>query len=57
MKLLTVILTLPVWLARTSPTLFDEITGPNVTLDSATVSGINQGALSKFLGIPFAVPP
>ncbi|KAF9567730.1 carotenoid ester lipase [Agrocybe pediades] len=30
---------------------------PTVTLDSATVTGINQGNLSKFLGIPFAQPP
>ncbi|CAA7264886.1 unnamed protein product [Cyclocybe aegerita] len=30
---------------------------PTVTLDSATVTGIHQGNLTKFLGIPFAQPP
>jgi len=30
---------------------------PTATLDNASVTGIHQGALSKFLGIPFAEPP
>ncbi|PBK67236.1 alpha/beta-hydrolase [Armillaria solidipes] len=30
---------------------------PTVTLDSATFTGTNSGAVSKFLGIPFAQPP
>ncbi|KAF9478094.1 carotenoid ester lipase [Pholiota conissans] len=34
-----------------------DSSGPTVTLDSATVTGVFQGNLSKFLGIPFALPP
>ncbi|PBK95732.1 carotenoid ester lipase precursor [Armillaria gallica] len=30
---------------------------PTVTLDSATFTGTTSGAVSKFLGIPFAQPP
>ncbi|KIM47457.1 hypothetical protein M413DRAFT_62494 [Hebeloma cylindrosporum] len=30
---------------------------PTVTLDSATLTGLNENGLSKFLGIPFAQPP
>ncbi|KAH7906741.1 Alpha/Beta hydrolase protein [Hygrophoropsis aurantiaca] len=30
---------------------------PTVTLDSATVTGVSDGSVSKFLGIPFAQPP
>ncbi|KDR85818.1 hypothetical protein GALMADRAFT_84978 [Galerina marginata CBS 339.88] len=39
---------------------FDRDPSPSptaVTLDSATITGVSQGALSKFLGIPFAAPP
>ncbi|KDR85794.1 hypothetical protein GALMADRAFT_387164 [Galerina marginata CBS 339.88] len=31
--------------------------GPTVKLDSATVTGVTDGLVSKFLGIPFAIPP
>lgn len=30
---------------------------PNVTLDQATVTGVENGTLEKFLGIPYALPP
>ncbi|KAF8167302.1 alpha beta-hydrolase [Crassisporium funariophilum] len=30
---------------------------PTVTLDSATVTGLSNGSITKFLGIPFAQPP
>ncbi|PPR05604.1 hypothetical protein CVT26_009125 [Gymnopilus dilepis] len=30
---------------------------PKVKLDSATVIGVTSGSVSKFLGIPYAVPP
>ncbi|PPR05606.1 hypothetical protein CVT26_009127 [Gymnopilus dilepis] len=30
---------------------------PSIMLDGANVTGVNQGALSKFLGIPYAQPP
>ncbi|KAF8195109.1 Alpha/Beta hydrolase protein [Pholiota molesta] len=49
--------TLQILLTVASPVERDDSSGPTVALDSATVTGINQGALSKFLGIPFAVPP
>lgn len=32
-------------------------TGPTVTLDSATFTGVTSGNVNKFLGIPFAQPP
>jgi len=32
-------------------------TPPTATLDAATVTGFNQGNLSKFLGVPFAQAP
>ncbi|KAF8893671.1 carotenoid ester lipase precursor [Gymnopilus junonius] len=31
--------------------------GPKIKLDSATVTGVTSGLVSKFLGIPYAVPP
>ena len=30
---------------------------PNVTLDQATITGVENGTLDKFLGIPYAQPP
>ena len=30
---------------------------PSIMLDGANVTGVSQGALSKFLGIPYAQPP
>ena len=33
------------------------IAAPNVTLDQATVTGVENGTLDKFLGIPYAQPP
>ncbi|PPQ79365.1 hypothetical protein CVT25_002635 [Psilocybe cyanescens] len=33
------------------------ISGPTVKLDAATVTGTNVGQISKFLGIPYALPP
>ncbi|PPQ85181.1 hypothetical protein CVT25_004188 [Psilocybe cyanescens] len=32
-------------------------TGPTVQLDSGTFTGVNDGLVQKFLGIPFAKPP
>ena len=57
MKTFTLLSTLPILLAYSSPILEDGTSGPSVTLDSVTVTGIEQGALTKFLGIPFAAPP
>ncbi|KAH9486207.1 Lipase 4 [Psilocybe cubensis] len=56
MRLLLSITFLQFYAVFCSP--LDQVTvSPTVTLDSATVTGINQGALSKFLGIPYAEPP
>jgi len=33
------------------------LAAPTVQLDSATVTGVNDGGVSKYLGIPFAQPP
>jgi acetylcholinesterase len=30
---------------------------PTVKLDSAVVTGVTEGSIDKFLGIPFALPP
>lgn len=57
MKTFMLLLTLPILLTISSPVLQDGASGPTVTLDSATVTGIVQGTLTKFLGIPFAAPP
>lgn len=34
-----------------------EVAAPTVTLDNGTFTGITSGAVSQFLGIPFAQPP
>ncbi|KAF9055814.1 carotenoid ester lipase precursor [Panaeolus papilionaceus] len=39
-------------LARATP-----LTPPTVELDSAAITGVDGGAVSKFLGIPYATPP
>ncbi|PPR03797.1 hypothetical protein CVT24_007477 [Panaeolus cyanescens] len=39
-------------LARATP-----LTPPTVQLDSATITGVDGGTVSKFLGIPYATPP
>lgn len=57
MKTLMLLPALHTLLACSSPVLRDDTSGPTITLDSATVTGIEQGALTKFLGIPFAAPP
>ncbi|KAG7088708.1 hypothetical protein E1B28_012678 [Marasmius oreades] len=33
------------------------LAGPTVSLDSATVTGVTEGRVSRFLGIPYAQPP
>ena len=33
------------------------LAAPNVTLDQATVTGVENGTLDKFLGIPYAQSP
>ncbi|KAF9265365.1 carotenoid ester lipase precursor [Marasmius fiardii PR-910] len=33
------------------------LAGPTVTLDSATVTGVTEGRVARFLGIPYAQPP
>ena len=35
----------------------DKRAAPTVTLDTATVTGVASGAVNKWLGIPFALPP
>ena len=37
--------------------MVDRAAAPTVTLDTATVTGVSSGSVSKFLGIPFAKPP
>ncbi|KAF9007463.1 carotenoid ester lipase precursor [Cyathus striatus] len=37
--------------------LATALTGPTVTLDNATFTGLASGTVSQFLGIPFAQPP
>jgi len=31
--------------------------GPTVQLNNATITGVDVGGVSKFLGIPYASPP
>lgn len=40
-------------------TAFASLTlaAPNVTLGNITVTGVENGTLHKFLGIPYALPP
>lgn len=42
----------------TSATLGIPLAGsPTVKLDNAIFTGLSEGSVSKFLGIPFAQPP
>ena len=34
-----------------------SLAAPTVKLDSAVVTGVTEGSIDKFLGIPFALPP
>ncbi|KAF8971835.1 carotenoid ester lipase [Flammula alnicola] len=54
---LLLLLALQTTLIIASPLAPNASSPPTLVIDSATVTGVNQGALSKFLGIPFAVPP
>jgi hypothetical protein len=44
-------------LAAPHPALEERAVAPTVVLDKGTFTGKTSGGLSKFFGIPFALPP
>lgn len=54
--LLSVLLTLPIVALAKFPPKFKS-TAPPVFIDEAVITGVNNGSLSKYLGIPFAEAP
>jgi len=37
--------------------LGSPLTPPTIVMDKATVTGVRDGLVDKFLGIPYALPP
>lgn len=48
---------LTILLSQIGPLFATPATAPTVTLDSAVFTGITEGQVTKYLGIPYAQPP